>query len=321
MRTLITGPGGFVGTGLIQHLLADPAQHVVAAFRASPPRPLERAQVIQVSELGADTDWGEALARVDTVVHLASRVHVMNDTAVDPLAEFRRVNVAGSLHLARQAAAAGVRRFVYVSSIKVNGEATSTGRAFRSDDPPQPIDPYGISKHEAELALSRIATSTGMELVVVRPPLVYGPGVRANFRSMMNWLKRGVPMPFGAIDNRRSLLALENLCDLLATCLRHPAAAGQTFLASDGEDVSTTQLLWRLGRALGQPARLVPVPPALLRMMFGVMGKQDVSNRLFNSLQVDITPTRHLLGWQPPIDLGEGLRRVATAYLAETARR
>lgn len=321
MRTLITGSAGFVGTGLIQHLLADPAQHVVAAFTTSPPRQLGRALAIQVSELGADTDWSIALDRVDTVVHLASRVHVMNDAAVDPLAEFRRVNVAGSLHLARQAAAAGVRRFVYVSSIKVNGEATSTGQAFRSDDPPQPTDPYGISKHEAELALSRIATSTAMELVVVRPPLVYGPGARANFRSLIHWLRRGVPLPFGAIDNRRSLVALDNLSDLLVTCTRHPAAAGQTFLASDGEDVSTTDLLLRLGRALGHPARLVPVPPALLSTLFGVIGRQDISRRLLSSLQVDISPARDLLGWRPPISLDEGLRRAAAAFLAEQARR
>jgi nucleoside-diphosphate-sugar epimerase len=321
MRTLVTGPTGFVGTGLIQHLLADPAQHVVAAFRAASPRPVERVESIQVGELTAETDWRAALADVDAVVHLAARVHVMHDTAADPLADFRRVNVEGSLHLARRSAAAGVRRFVYVSSIKVNGDATSTGLVFRADDVPQPLDPYGISKHEAELALRQLAASTGMELVVVRPPLVYGPGVRANFRSMMNWLLRGVPLPFGAIDNRRSLVALDNLCDLLVTCVRHPAAAGQTFLASDGDDVSTTQLLQRLGRALGHPARLLPVPPALLRTVFGVMGKQDISRRLFSSLQVDITPARDLLGWRPPIGLDEGLRRAAAAFLAETAHR
>ncbi len=320
MLTLVTGPSGFVGTGLIQHLLRDPAQQVVAACRTPPARHLERVNAIQVGDLAAHTDWRAALAGVDTVVHLAARVHVMHDTADEPLAAFRRVNVEGSLRLGSQAAAAGVRRFVYVSSIKVNGEATLSGRPFRADDESRPHDPYGVSKHEAELGLRQLAAATGMELVVVRPPLVYGPGVRANFRSMMGWLKRGIPLPFGAIDNRRSLVALDNLCDLLVTCARHPAAPGQTFLASDGEDVSTTQLLQRLGQALGRTARLLPLPPALLRAAFAALGQADVSQRLFSSLQVDMAATRERLGWQPPISLDEGLRRAAVAFLAESGR-
>ena len=320
MLTLVTGPSGFVGTGLIQHLLRDPAQQVVAAYRSTAARRFDRVEAIQVGELAAHTDWRKALVGVDTVVHLAARVHVMHDTVDEPLAAFRRVNVDGSLRLGAQAAAAGVRRFVYVSSIKVNGEATTSGQPFRAGDEPRPHDPYGVSKHEAELGLRQLAGATGMELVVVRPPLVYGPGVRANFRSMMGWLKRGIPLPFGAIDNRRSLVALDNLCDLLVTCTRHPAAAGQTFLAGDGEDVSTTQLLARLGEALGHAARLVPLPPALLRTMFGALGKADISQRLFSSLQVDISATRDRLGWQPPISLDEGLRRAAGAFLAESGR-
>lgn len=320
MRTLVTGPSGFVGAGLIQTLLGDPAQRVVAAFRGSPPSPLPSAQAVQVGELDAKTDWRAALDGVDAVVHLAARVHVMRDTATDPLSEFRRVNVDGSLQLARQAAAAGVRRFVYVSSIKVNGEATSPGHPFSADDEPQPKDPYGISKHEAEIGLRRLAADTGMELVVVRPTLVYGPGVRANFRSMMGWLRRGVPLPFGAIDNRRSLVARDNLCSLLSLCIRHPAAAGQTFLASDGEDVSTAQLLRRLGVALGHPARLLPVPPGVLRGLFSALGKADIGLRLCSSLQVDITPARERLGWKPPLTLDEGLRRAADAFLKEDPR-
>lgn len=320
MRTLVTGPTGFVGKGLIQHLLADAEQQIVAAYRSTPPRALERrVQCIQVGELGPQTDWQAALTGVDTLVHLAARAHVMRDTVADPLAAFRQVNVEGSLRLGAQAATAGVRRFVYVSSIKVNGEATVSGQPFRGDDMPSPCDPYGVSKHEAETGLRRLAADTGMELVIVRPPLVYGPGVRANFRSMMAWLKRGIPLPLGAIDNRRSLVALDNLCDLLVTCTRHPAAAGQTFLAGDGEDVSTTQLLRRLGQALGCPAKLVPLPPALLRTMFAALGKSDVSQRLFGSLQVDIGTARERLAWQPPIGLDEGLRRAAHAFLAEPA--
>ncbi len=320
MRTLVTGPTGFVGTGLIRHLTADPAHHVVAAGRGKTIRPHERVQAIHVGDLGAETEWRAALAGVGTVIHLAARAHVMRDTADDPLAAFRQANFEGSVRLGTQAAEAGVRRFVYVSSIKVNGEASIVGLPFRPEDAPQPQDPYGISKLEAEIALRRIAAATGMELVVVRPPLVYGPGVRANFRSMMGWLRRGIPLPFGAIDNRRSLVALDNLCDLLVTCTHHPGAAGQTFLASDGEDVSTTQLLRRLGTALGHPSRLVPLPPAALRAVFGALGKADIAQRLLSSLQVDISAARTRLGWQPPISLDEGLRRAAAAFLAETAR-
>jgi nucleoside-diphosphate-sugar epimerase len=320
MRTLVTGSSGFVGTGLIRYLLADPAQFIVAASRVPPSFDAGRVHSIQVGGLGGDTDWRAALFDVDTVVHLAARVHVMRDAAADPLAEFRRTNVDGSLHLARQAAAAGVRRLVFVSSIKVNGELTTPGRPFRADDPPQPQDPYGTSKLEAEQALRQVADSTGLELVIVRPSLVYGPGVRANFRSMMGWLKQGIPLPFGAIDNRRSLVALDNLCDLIAVCMHHPLAPGHTFLAADGEDVSTSQLLRRLGAALGRPARLVSLSPAILNAALRALGRGDISRRLFSSLQVDISAATDRLGWCPPIALDEGLRRTAAAFLAETAR-
>ncbi|KNZ31778.1 MAG: hypothetical protein AD742_14890 [Methylibium sp. NZG] len=319
MRALVTGSNGFVGSSLIRHLLADPGQRVVAVQRHSKPTPHPvGVETLQIDALDAHTDWRPVLAQVDAVVHLAARVHVMRDDATDPLAEFRRVNVDGSLQLARQAAQAGVRRFVYVSSIKVNGEHTLPGQPFAATDTPQPRDAYGISKHEAELGLRRLADSSGMELVIVRPPLVYGPGVRANFRSMMQWLTRGIPLPFGAIHNQRSLVALDNLCDLIAVCTRHPDAPGGTFLAGDGEDVSTTQLLRRLGTALGYPARLIGVPPAALSAFFSLAGKADVSRRLFNSLQVDIGEARTRLGWRPPIGLDEGLRRAAAAFLGES---
>ena len=320
MRTLLTGPSGFVGSALIRHLLAEPSRTVVAAYRHDPGVHDARVQIVTTGDLSPISPWERALDGVDSVVHLAARVHVMRDTASDPLAEFRRTNVEATLHLARRSAAAGVRRFVYVSSIKVNGESTAPGRPFRADDTPQPVDPYGISKHEAEQALRELSCATGMELVVVRPPLVYGPGVRANFRSMMSWLRRGIPLPLGAIDNRRSLVALDNLCDLIVTCLLHPAAANQTFLAGDGEDVSTAELLRHLGHALGHPARLLPVPASLLQAGFSLLGKGDVARRLCGSLQVDIGATRALLGWCPPIGLDEGLRRAAAAFLEEPTR-
>lgn len=317
MRTLVTGPFGFVGEGLIRQLLRDPAQEIVAGYRSGVIRPAERVHAYQVGELSAHTDWQAALARVDTVVHLAARVHVMSDGVADPMAEFRRINVEGTLNLARQAAAAGVRRFVYISSIKVNGEATRAGRPFRAAEHAAPVDPYAVSKHEAEQALRQLTADSALQVVVIRPPLVYGPAVRANFRSMMGWLRRGVPLPLGAINNKRSLVGLDNLCDLIVTCAEHPAAAGQTFLASDGEDVSTTELLRRLGLALGRPARLLPVPARLLQAGLTALGRRDIGQRLCSSLQVDISETCATLGWAPPVSLDEGLRRAAQAYLAE----
>jgi UDP-glucose 4-epimerase len=305
-----------VGKALIQRLLSTPGQSVVAAVRAAPdrlPAGIERACI---ADLSPDADWRTGLAAVDTVFHLAARVHVMHDTAGDPLAEFRRVNVDGTLNLARQAAAAGVRRFVFVSSVKVNGEQTTPGRPFTADDAPAPADPYGVSKHEAELGLRRVAADTGMEVVIVRPPLVYGPGVKANFLRMMRWVQRGIPLPFGAIDNRRSLVARDNLVDLLVHCSYHPAAAGEVFLAGDGEDLSTTQLLQRIGDALDRPARLIPVPRSWLALCFGALGKKDLAQRLCGSLQVDIDKTRSVLGWTPPLSVPDALRRTAAAFQA-----
>jgi nucleoside-diphosphate-sugar epimerase len=268
-----------------------------------------------MGSLSSEADWTVALRSVDQVVHLAARVHVMNDKSSDPLAEFRRVNVEGTANLARQAAAAGVRRFVYLSSIKVNGEFTEVGHPFTADDAPAPEDPYGVSKQEAELALRQIAADTGMEVVIVRPPLVYGPGVKANFESMMRWLARGVPLPLAAVtQNQRSLVALDNLVDLIMTCLSHPAAANQTFLVSDGEDLSTAGLIRRMGAALGHPARLFYVPPSMLKLGAQVVNKPGIYQRLCGSLQLDIAKTRRLLGWCPPVSVDEGLRRAAEGF-------
>jgi len=239
----------------------------------------------------------------------------MNDKSPDPLAEFRRVNVDGTAALARQAAASGVRRFVFLSSIKVNGEFTEAGQPFTADDVPAPEDPYGVSKHEAEQLLRQIAAETGMEVVIIRPPLVYGLGVKANFESMMRWLARGVPLPLAAVtNNRRSLVALDNLVDLIVTCLHHPAAANQTFLVSDDEDLSTAQLLKRMGAAIGQPARLFYLPPTLLKLGASVLNRPGIYQRLCGSLQLDIAKTRQLLGWTPPVSVDEGLRRAAEGF-------
>lgn len=309
---LVTGATGFVGGAVIRRLLADdPAPRVVAAVRRSGLSWPGDVKAVQVGDLSPSTDWSAALSGITVVIHCAARVHVMQDTAADPLEEFRRVNVQGTLRLAGQAAAAGVRRFIFVSSIKANGEATQSGRPFTADDVPAPLDPYGVSKMEAEQALRELSAQTGMEVVIVRPPLVYGPGVKANFAAMMRWLRRGVPLPLGRIENARSMVARDNLADLLVTCVTHPAAAGQTFLVSDGEDVSTTELLRRMSKAMGRSARLLPVPGSWLELGAAMLGKRAVAQRLCGSLQVDIEKTRRLLGWRPPLTLDQGLKQAA----------
>lgn len=311
MRVLVTGATGFVGIASIVRLI-DEARFLVrgAVRRQSAELPVGAERVV-VSDLAPDTDWQHALTGVDTVVHLAARVHVMRDAVADQLAEFRRVNVAGTMNLARQAAVTGVKRFVYLSSVKVNGESG----AHIETDPPAPEDAYGISKHEAELGLRHIAPETGMEVVIIRPPLVYGPGVKANFQVLMRAVARGIPVPLGAIHNRRSLVALDTLVDFIVTCIEHPAAANETFLVSDGDDLSTTDLISRLARAMGRPARLIPVPKSVLMAGATLLGKRDVAQRLLGSLQVDISKAQQVLGWTPPISVDEGLRRAAASLL------
>jgi len=267
----------------------------------------------------------------------------MHDTATDPLTEFRRTNTAATLNLAQQAADAGVRRLIYLSSIKVNGESTAPGQPFTAEETPPNLplsgegqetasslhsspdkgrpggvsskDPYGQSKREAEQGLREISQQTGLEIVIIRPTLIYGPGVKANFLSMMNWLHKGIPLPLGNIHNQRSLVALPNLISLITTCIDHPAAANQTFLVADGEDLSTTELLQRLSHALGKPARLLPIPPSWLETALTLVGKRAIAQRLCGNLQVDISKTRDLLGWTPPVSVDEALRQTAEAYL------
>lgn len=316
MRILVTGASGFVGRALAERLSRDVRYQLRAASRNFSVFPPEIDSCLAPS-LGSNADWHQALNDVSAVVHSAARVHVMNDTADDPLVEFRKVNVDGTLSLARQAAAAGVSRFIFISSIKVNGEGTDLGHPYRADDTPDPQDPYGISKMEAEQGLRALASETGMEVVIIRPVLVYGPGVKANFRSMMSWLRKGIPLPLGATGNKRSLVAVDNLVDLIATCIDHPEAANQTFLVSDGEDLSTTQLLLRMGSALGRPARLLPVPASLLQAGAAMLGKRAIAQRLCGSLQVDIGKTRELLGWAPPVSVDDALRKTARAFEAE----
>ncbi|MGE8456775.1 MAG: UDP-glucose 4-epimerase family protein [Pseudomonas alloputida] len=312
-RVFLTGASGFVGSAVLQRLLAD-GMPIVATIRGnSSPLP-PAVEAVPFDSFEEACQWGEALFGCDTVIHCAARVHVMNDTEADPLAAFRKVNVQGTMNLARQAVAAGVKRFVFVSSIKVNGEETAIGQPYTAHDRPQPQDPYGISKMEAEAELWALAKASGLEVVIIRPVLVYGPGVKANFQAMMRWLSKGVPLPFGAIDNRRSLVALDNLVDLITTCIDHPAAANQVFLVSDGEDLSTTALLRRMAQALGAPARLLPVPSWILSGGAKLLGRTALSKRLCGSLQVDIEKTRKVLGWQPPVSVDAALRATAQHF-------
>ncbi|VTU38645.1 Cholesterol dehydrogenase [Variovorax sp. PBL-H6] len=313
MKILVTGATGFVGGALVRRLVAHESPHLlrvdVALRRPERALPAGAAQHL-VGDLSGDTNWQEAIEGVSIVVHCAARAHVVGP-AGDSLAAFRAVNVDGTLHLARCAAAAGVKRFIFLSSIKVHGEATVAGSPLRHDDACHPKDAYGLSKLEAETGLRRLTQGTGMELVVIRPPLVYGPGVRANFAALMNWVRRGWPLPLAAVHNRRSLVGIDNLVDLIVTCLTHDAAPGQVLLVSDGEDVSTTQLLRRMGSAMGRPARLFPMPCTWLTLAAAMVGRSDIAQRLLGSLQVDDSRTRELLDWRPPLSLDEGLKRAA----------
>jgi len=310
VKVLLTGATGFVGAPLLRSLQANPTLTVrVALRRPAEPGSLE-ADWQAVGEISAQTDWRSALAGIDVVIHLAARVHVMRDEASDPLQSFLRVNTDATLHLARQAVAAGVRRLVFLSSVKVNGEQTLAGRPFRADDAALPEDAYAISKHRAELGLREIAQATGLEVVIIRPPLVYGPGAKANFAALVDAVARGIPLPLGGIHNNlRSLVGIDNLVDLVTTCITHPQAANQTFLVSDGEDVSTADLVRRLARAMDRPARLLPVPAWALKAGAAALGRSAAAQRLCGNLQVDITSTRERLGWTPPLSLDEGLRQ------------
>lgn len=314
-KLLVTGAGGFVGQALCA-LLQQRRIDFVPALRGPQP---SLPQACIVGDINPATDWQPCLAGVDVVVHLAARVHRLEDGSADHLPEYRRMNVDATLNLARHCVRAGVRRLVFLSSVKVNGEAT-TAQPFTAGDAPAPHDPYGISKCEAEQGLQRLAAETGLELVIIRPPLVYGPGVKANFLALMRWVQRGLPLPLGSVNhNRRSMIFVGNLADLILCCAYHAAAAGHTFMASDGHDVSTAELIRALALAMGKRAALVPAPPWLLRAGADLLGKRAIAERLLGSLQVDMQATRDVLGWQPPVSFEAGIAQTVQAYLAGCA--
>ncbi|MEW8507350.1 MAG: NAD-dependent epimerase/dehydratase family protein [Candidatus Thiodiazotropha sp.] len=304
---LVTGANGFVGEHLCRYLTTK-GYTVRAALREYRPQ-WSLADQVAVGDIHGSTDWSRALTGVDTVIHLAARVHVMQESEDDPLAVFRRINVEGTSGLAEQASAAGVRRMIYLSSIKVNGEKTH-GEPFRADDDAAPEDAYGVSKWEAEQVLRRIAIETGLEPVIVRPVVIYGAGVKGNIQRLMSLIRRGVPLPLGGITNRRSFLSVQNLLDFLRCCIDHPAAAGELFLLADGEELSTPQLIRRLGQAMGCGVRLFPLPLSLLRLSGWLGGQSQVIARLTEDLQVDIGKNRERLGWTPLYDMDQALREM-----------
>ena len=319
MRVLVTGATGFVGSALINQLGNDAQFNVRAAMRREVhdlPQNIEHAVV---GDYGPDVVWQTALAGVDVIVHLAGRVHIMRDKANDPITEFRRVNVNGTSNLVKQAVEAGVRRFVFLSSVKVNGEGCE--KPYTETDPPQPFNPYAQSKWEAERELASVCHRAELEVVILRPPLVYGPGVKANFLTLLHAVYRGIPLPFAAVNNRRSLVSIHNLVDVIIRCIKHPLAAGETFLVSDDEDLSTRELIRRLAAAMDRKPRLFSIPPLVGESALKLVGREDIWQRLFGSLQVSCDKAKSLIGWQPPVSLSEGLEEVSHWYMETKVRR
>lgn len=310
-KILLTGASGFVGAALLRALLEQGA-NMRCSFRSA--TEIDGVESVLVPSIDDRTIWGGHLKDIDTVIHCAGRAHIMNDLFADPLPEYRRVNVGGTVSLATQAQAAGVRRFIYLSSVKVNGEQTAKGQPFSEQDVPRPQNPYAVSKYEAELALFELARQTGMEVVVIRPVLVYGCGVKANFLTMLRMVKLGMPLPFGSIDNQRSFVFLENLNSLIMRCIQHPNAANQLFLASDGHDLSTTELLRSCGDAMGVGVYLVPIPQSWCTLSAALLGQGEAIQRLCGSLQVDISKARRLLDWEPPVSLAVGLLKTVKNF-------
>ena len=313
-KVLLTGYSGFVGSEVLSHF-SDKLDCIKCLGRS---KSLIGEYV--PGELNSSSAYATALSDVDVVIHCAARVHIMDDSSADPLADFREVNTAGTLNLAKQAEGAGVKRFIFVSSIKVNGESTELGKPFTSNDKRCPEDFYGQSKSEAEELLLQLASDSGLEVVIIRPTLVYGPGVKANFASLLNLVSKGLPLPFGCItNNKRSLVSVSNLVDLIITCIEHPKAVNQVFLVSDDHDISTATMLQYMSQALNKPSRMLPIPLWCYRLAGRLLGKQDVVSRLIGSLQVDITHTKVTLGWTPPQCIEDGFKATADHFLKNKA--
>lgn len=305
-QVVVTGANGYVGSHCCAAL--KQAGYIVrGTIRTAQPLDVE---TFVTGDVGPDTDWTHALDGADVVIHTAARVHIFDETEPDSLAAFRRVNVAGTIRLAQQAAAAGVKRFLFISTVGIFGQKTPPDIPFTEKSPPHPYNPYAQSKWEAEQHLQSL--NADMEIVIVRAPLVYGPGAPGNFDRLVRWVSKGVPLPLGGLNNRRSFVGIDNLVDFLVLCVEHPAAAGQTLLVTDGEDLSTTQLIQHLARAQGKNILLIPVPPHPVRWALQLLGRQRLADQLYGSLVIDSSQTRQLTGWTPPVAVAEGLRRAVT---------
>jgi len=310
---LVTGANGFVGQALCKGLIKQGFDVLGAVRNDNVNLDFLTTKVI-IGDINNQTNWAEVLINVDFIIHLAARVHIMNEVALDPIDIYRKINVEGTLNLAKQASKIGVKRFIYLSSIKVNGEITLPGIPFTENDKHIPIDPYALSKYEAERNLLQLAKETDLEVVIIRPPLVYGPKVKANFLRMVKWLYKGVPLPFGAIHNKRSLIALDNLVDFIITCVKHPSAVNEVFLVSDSDDISTTELLNRVAISLGKKSRLLPVNQQVLELCLKLVGKRSLAQRLCSSLQVDISKAKKILNWTPPVSMNYELNKISQQF-------
>ncbi len=314
-KILVTGATGFIGRALLERLHSRQFEVVAVVRKLSDSLSTDIQQQV-VDDISSATEWASFLSDVHVVIHTAALVHVQND-AKNSWTEFKKINVEGTLNLARQAVNAGVKRFIFISSIKVNGEMTRSGHNFTADDLIEVTEPYGLSKFQAEQKLLHLAKISGLEVVIIRPPLVYGPGVKANFKSMIKWIDKVIVLPFGRINNKRSFIAIDNLIDLIVICIDHTKASNEVFLISDGEDISTTELLQKMAKALRKDLLLIPVPVGLMKWVAQLIGKGDIADRLFASLQVDDSKTKELLDWKPVITMDEQLQKTADAYFDE----
>jgi UDP-glucose 4-epimerase len=314
-NVLLTGYTGFVGAHLLNKLDLG---YKVSLLGRKQPENLDHD--FYRGELNSKPDFRVALASIKTVIHCAARAHIMNDDSQDPLAEFREVNTYGTLNLAKQAASLGVKRFIFISSIKVNGESTENDTRFSPRDKHKPEDPYGISKAEAEEGLLEIVKETGMEVVIIRPTLVYGPEVKGNFLNLLKLSKLPTPLPFGLVNNKRSMIYLDNLVDLIVTCIDHPNAANRVFLASDGDDLSLARLFTLIRQAMNKYSLLLPIPVFLFNLMGRLTGKTAVVDRLIGDLQVDSSDAKKYLDWSAPYTVGQGIKATVDVFLNKSAR-
>ncbi len=316
-KLLVTGATGFIGRALINELLHHDLD-LLASTRIAIPQLPQQVKHVTIGNLLPSTDWSVALKKLDIIIHTAARVHVMTDNTKDPLTEFQKINNLSTLNLAKQAATAGVNRFIFISSIKVNGETTSHNQKFSPSDKFIPSDPYALSKYDAEIGLLNLAKKTNMEVVIIRPPLVYGPLVKGNFSSLIKWIKKNIPLPFGTVHNQRSLVALDNLVNFIILCTAHPNAANEIFLISDDSDISTTELLKKIAQAFNKKGYLLPIPVSFLTLLATLTGNKKIADRIVGSLQIDISKAKHLLHWKPVTTIDEQLKKIAETYNEKT---